>query len=344
MKVGFNSSALNSGHSARGIGFYTRNLLKELKEVKDLEVVEINSNPPQDLDLIHIPYFDFFFNSLSIKKIPTVVTVLDVIPLIYPKAYPSGIRGKIKLMLQKREFKKASAVITISEQSKKDINKYLRVSQDKIFVTYLAAEERFKVIDNKNDLKNISRKYKLPDKFALYIGNVNWNKNILNMARACLEANIELVLIGQSFEQRDNLNHPEMMDFNQFLKLYGNNSYIHILGYVNDSDIVGITNLAEMLLLPSRYEGFGIPVLEAQQCGVPVITSNISSLPEVAGDAAILVDPDNMAEITKAIRLLMIDQKLRNELIKKGFRNAQRFSWSKCAQETYKIYYETVKK
>lgn len=339
IKVGFLMP--ESGHMARGIGAYAKNLLEELHKNKEVVVEQISSfeEVDGDMDLVHTPFFDLFYKTLprNIKK-PTIVTIHDVIPLVFPKYYPPGLKGFLRLQFQKHALNNVAAVITDSDQSKKDIAKYLNISSNKIHVTYLAAGDEFKVIKDQKLLDQVKKKYKLPDRFSLFTGSTNWNKNISSIAQASLAADIDVVFIGKSFEQRQNLDHLELKSFKQFLAKYEFHPSIHILGFVPTEDLVPIINLASVAMLPSYYEGFGLPILEAQSCGVPVIAGNNSSMIEVVGDGAILVDPTNVHEITEAINKIMTHQGTRKMLIERGFKNIKRYSWEKCADQTVEIY------
>lgn len=344
MKIAIDISPLNNAHKNRGVGTYTVNLLDELKKIPELQIQEFNHLTEVKIaDIIHYPYFDLFKHSLVLHKIiPTIVTIHDVIPLVYPKAYPAGIKGSINYYRQKRTLKKVAAIITDSKASEEDIFKYLGVSEEKIFPVSLAPFGHFHKIENINKLEKVRNKFNLPKKFALFIGSVNWNKNLLNMTKAAIMAGMDLVLIGKSFEERSNLNHPEMSSFKSFLKIYSDNPKIHILGFVNDDDLGAIMNIADVLLLPSFAEGFGLPILEAQICGVPVITSNISSMPEVAGKGALMVDPYSVESISGAIKRINNNQEIRQSLIEDGFENVKKFSWKKTAEETLKIYQKSI--
>jgi glycosyltransferase involved in cell wall biosynthesis len=344
MKVGFHSLIAKGGHQGRGIGFYAENLLAHLKRVPDLDIREFSElDELKDADVVHYPTVDFFKRSLPLrKKFPTVVTIHDITPLLFPKHYPPGIRGRINLQFQKKALKSVKRIITDSENSKSDIHKYFKFTLDDIKVVYLAPSDQYQEISDKGKLRQIQNKYSLPEKFALFTGNVNWNKNILNQAAACLETDLDLVLVGKSFETKDDLSHPELRDFKEFLTKYADNPKIHILGFVNTEDLISLYNLAEISLLVSFYEGFGLTILEAQSCGCPVITSNVSSMPEVAGDGAVLVNPGSVSEIKEAIKLLLEDQDFKRVLIKKGFENVKRFNWEKTAQETVKVYKDAL--
>lgn len=340
MKIGFYNQALNSGHSKRGIGFYAKNLLENLKQKSDIEVIEFSKlDKLKPVDLIHYTHFDLFNFTLPLsKKYPTVVTIHDVTPLVFPASYPPGIKGMINHKLQKLSLKTVSAVITDSTNSKTDIQKYLGVDPQKIKVIYLAASSEYKVIKDKEKLQKIEKKYNLPKQFAIYTGSVNWNKNLVNMTKACLNLDLDIVLVGKDFFTKDNLGHHELKSFAEFEKLFSSNPKVHKLGFVETEELVGILNLAEVLLLPSFYEGFGLTILEAQACGVAVITSKISSMPEVAGGAAEYVDPYLVEDIERGIKKILEDKEYKKKLVNLGFENIKRFSWDKTTQETINVY------
>lgn len=344
MKIAIDVSPLNNAHKNRGVGAYTINLLSELKKISELQIQEFNNLAEvKTADVIHYPYFDLFKHSLILhNKIPTVVTIHDAIPLAYPKAYPAGIKGSINFFWQKRALKKAAAVITDSGASKEDIIKYLGISEEKIFPVSLAPFTHFHKIENINELEKVRNKLNLPKKFAVFVGNVNWNKNLLNLSEATINAGIDLILIGKSFEEKNNLDHPELQSYKNFLNKYSDNPQVHILGFMNNEDLTAIINLAYVLLLPSFAEGFGLPILEAQICGTPVITSNISSMPEVAGKGALMVDPYSVESISQAIDNINKNQKIRFNLIKNGFENVKKFTWKKTAEETIKVYQKSI--
>ena len=343
MKVGIDISAMNSMSKDRGIGFYTDYLIKSLKQYTDVEVVVLDGNQPSalshQLDVIHYPFFDFFQPTLKVNpSIPTVVTIHDVIPLVFPKHYPSGIKGKINLFRQRQALKKVKAIITDSESSTRDVKKVFSIKQDKVFSVYLDCADDFKKITKKSSIDQTLIKYRLPSKYVLYTGSVNWNKNLLNQTKAALAQGIDIVYIGKGFESRENLNHPEMKSFKEFLDKYSKNSRVHILGYVSHQELIDLLSGAKAVLYVSYYEGFGLPILEAQSCGTPVITGNTSSMVEVAGKGALLVDPDNEKSIEEAIDTIVSRSEVADEIKEKGYKNLDRFSWKKTAEETVKVY------
>jgi len=347
MKVAIDISPLKSAHQFRGIGAYTKQLVKALQSLKvadfAVELIE-KGGPAKDCDLIHYPYFDLFWTTLPlIKKRRTVVTVHDVTPLVFPKHYPPGIKGRLKLQAQKLSLRRVDAVICDSKNSKNDIFDYLNYPKEKIFVVYLAPSTEFRPIKSILKLQKVKKKYKLPSKFVLYVGDVNYHKNILGLAKACKLIGFPLVIVGkQAAEKKFDRPHVENQPLTQLMKLYGKDPQIFRLGFVPEEDLVVIYNLATVYCQPSFYEGFGLPVIEAMACGTPVVTSQESSLPEVAGEAAVTVDPDDINDIAHGLKLALEDSDLREDLIQRGLKQAKKFSWERTAHETYKVYQKVV--
>lgn len=343
MKIGIDTAAQTNQSAYRGLGNYTTNLIKELETRKEITFYKGNWRSFwQDADLIHFPYFDFYFQTLPInKKRKTIVTIHDCIPLIFPQHYPSGIKGRLKFLAQKISLKNVSKVITDSENSKKDIIKYLNVPKGKISVIYLSASDTYKTIDSTTILRRIVVKYSLPEKFILYIGDVNYNKNLLKLVEAFskLKEDIFLVLVGKSFEKAEL---PEIIGIKSLIKKLSLEKKIKILGYVPEQDLVGIYNLALIYCQPSLYEGFGLQILEAMACGCPVVTSSVSSMPEVAGSAAVLVDPQSSDSIVEGLKQLIEKNDFRDKMIRLGYLRAKQFSWKKTVNSIIKIYEEVL--
>ena len=289
-------------------------------------------------DLLHYSYFHPYFLTLPAKK-PTrgmVVTIHDLIPLIYPVHNPPGIRGRLNFLEQKRRLRNADAIITISETSKKDICRFLKINPDKIHVVYLAPKDIFKSKVSDSMYRYIESKYKLPAKFVLYVGDINYNKNIPGLIKAVKLSGIPLVIVGKNalkIEELAQSNHPEHIHLKEILTDIKSKGVVR-LGFVPDEDLAAIYGLAGVYCQPSYYEGFGLVILEAQACGCPVITSNTSSMPEIAGKGAILVDPYSVDDIIRGMKEV---SKNREKVVKAGFGNIKRFSWEKCARETLKV-------
>ncbi|MHC4726643.1 MAG: glycosyltransferase family 4 protein, partial [Planctomycetota bacterium] len=203
----------------------------------------------------------------------------------------------------------------------------------KITVTYEAADKIYRSITDTSCLNTIRQKYKLPHNFILYVGSLSPRKNIVRLLNAfsqiCQRIPHSLVLTG-SKSWKDSTVYHTMQELNL-------GDRIKQLGYVEPEDMPVLYNLAGAYVYPSLYEGFGLPVLEAMQCGCPVVASNATSIPEVAGDAAILVDPINTTAIAQSIYRVLSDSKLREELVYAGFQQAKKFSWEKCANTMLNI-------
>jgi glycosyltransferase involved in cell wall biosynthesis len=345
LRVGFDIRALSGPSSFRGVGKYTAQLLTALRSSKKVRVVEIKDNTPvPSIDLIHYPFFDFFFLTLPLmKRKKTVVTIHDCTPLVFPKYYPSGIKGKLKLSFQKLSLKSVAVVLADSENSKKDIIRFLGVPEKKIHVTYLAADKIYEKLSQEGKWMALTRKrYQLPEKFLLYVGDINYNKNLPRLITAFKELALRdctLVLVGKAFK---NLRLKEAREIAELIKELKLKEKVKVLGFVPDNDLVKIYNLAQLGCFPSLYEGFGLGALEAMACGCPVLASNTSSLPEVVGRAAFLVDPYSTKNIAQGMKTILEDERLRQELIGAGLVRAKEFSWEKTAQETIGVYQRVV--
>jgi glycosyltransferase involved in cell wall biosynthesis len=187
-------------------------------------------------------------------------------------------------------------------------------------------------------LNNVRRKYSLPESFVLYVGDINYNKNILGLIKAFsgLEGNASLVLVGKAFWEKDL---PETQAIIQLIKSLKLEKKVLRLGFLPAQDLVAIYNLASVYCQPSFYEGFGLPVLEAMACGCPVVAAKNSSLSEICGQAAILVDPENINDMIKGLKKAFLEKK---SLKEKGLTQAKKFSWEKTARQTYEVYQKVV--
>lgn len=345
MRIAIDTSPLYTGHESRGIGAYTKNLVEEFKREKwDFDLVFFNGkNYPADIDLVHYPYFDLYFRTLPVRRDKVrIVTIHDVIPLVFPQHYPAGIKGRINFFFQKIALKNVDAIICDSETSKEDIANKLSIPKSKIYAVYLAAAPKFKKIDDKRFLNGISKKYKLPKKFVLYVGDVNWHKNIENMLKAVKIAVCDLVMVGKALAD-DNI--TQTREINGLIGKLGLNKRIIKTGFIEVDDLAAIYNLARLTLLPSYYEGFGLPVLESMVCGTPVVASNISSIPEISKNNIIFCDPADPQDIAKKIKEVFgfsfykldgLSQKLQKE--------SEKYSWHRVALETANVYRSVINK
>lgn len=327
-----------SGHKLRGTGIYSGKLFESLKKRTDVDIRKVRLHDPLDgFDLVHYPYFDPFFLTLPfVKKIKTVITVHDLIPLKYPKYFPKGIKGFIKWQIQKKLLGFADAILTDSKVSACDITNITGISKEKISIISLGVNEEFKKLDKSETLK-VKNKFNLPDKYLLNVGDINYNKNISGLLRSYCRIRKEfpqigLVLVGEGFVRPS----PSLSDIKMLIKLLNIGNAVHLLGNVDLKDLVGLYNLATLYVQLSFDEGFGLPVLDSMACGCPVLCSRTGSLPEIAGDSAILVDPYDPEEIHKQM-LIAINSDHRI-MIEKGIKMAKSYTWKKCADSTIEVY------
>jgi len=337
-------------HRVRGTGFYIENLKRSLLQYFPNNKYTLfirGQKLPKDIDLVHYPYFEPFFLTLPVfSKYKTVVTVHDLTPLVFPKEFPKGVKGKVKWEIQKRALKRVDGIITDSVSSKNDIVKHVGISANKIYMVYLAAGEEFKKIQNsKVKSQKLQDKYGIPDRFVLYVGDVTWNKNLPRLVEAIKRINLTLVMVGSALVQKefDRLN-PWNQDLLEVQKLAEGDKRIIRLGFVPQEDLVLLYNTATVFAMPSLYEGFGLPILEAMSCGCPVVTAKEGSIQEVAGDAAYYVSAYDTNSIADGIREIFFNQKLQKQLSQKGFMQEKKFSWKKTAEDTVRAYERILEK
>lgn len=283
------------------------------------------------IDLLHIPVPDLFM-----KACPTVVSIEDLAEYRIKNKY-SPLRMLYRKAILPRIARKADHIITVSESSKKDIVELLGTSPDKISVIYHGINKNFRPLDREGAFGSIREKYRVPEEYILYVGRImHPSKNIVRIIRAFHRLRSikgirhKLVLVG-----KNDWGHETVHKTIRELRM---EEEVLFMGYVPDSDLPFFYNCAAAFVFPSLYEGFGLPVIEAMACGLPVMTSNVSSMPEVAGDAALLVNPYDLNEIENGIYSLLSDDRLRQDLIRKGIERSKLFSWCKAGEKYMKIY------
>ena len=337
-----------TGHLHRGTGTYFQNLVKYLSQDSRINIKEIeNTYISPEFDLIHFPYFDPFFITMpgggKLGHTPHLVTVHDLIPLKYPDKFPKGILGLLKWNIQKNSLLRANHIITDSQSSKKEIIKILDIRENKVSVIYLGVEPEFKKITNHKLLVETCAKLNLPDKFILHVGDVNYNKNIPGLISAFSKIEAEfpalnLVLVGRGFVDKT----AQLAQIQVMIKNLRLDQKIYRLAGVSKEDLINLYNLAQIYIQPSFAEGFGLPVIEAFACGVPVIAAESGSLPEIADGAAYLVDPENTDDIANGIKVFINDANLSRELTGRGFDRVKKFNWSNTATETFRLYQKVL--
>ena len=282
------------------------------------------------IDVLHSPGFVIPF----LSRAKNIVTIADMTFMTHPQVHTLFKRAYFGLFMP-CSIRKADTVLAISESTKKDILDLVKVDPDKIQVTHLAHGGEFRLIDKKKAKGFATTKYKINPPFIIFVGMIEPRKNLARVFTAFSEMKKDgmmhkLVIVGKK-----GWKYKEIFEIARKLDL---DKDIVFTGYVPDKDLAILYNAAEMLVYPCLYEGFGIPVLEAMACGCPVITSNVSSMPEVAGDAALLVDPESTENIKSAMSRLIKDRKLNQDMVKRGLKRSDEFSWEGCARETLKAY------
>jgi glycosyltransferase involved in cell wall biosynthesis len=364
LRVGFDARTIHSS----GIGTYSRNLLLEFAR-SDLELVIFCQDEKKELvpaadnfelvsanisalarsgpelfsalvrstrlDLLHVPSH----MAPTPLPVPLVTTIHDVIPLIYPRS----IRNPVARMTYRRQLDRtlraASCVITVSRISQSALHAYAGVPPARVRVIHNGVAERFRPVEDEEALQGIRRRYHLPERFALWIGEFRPQKNLEYLVQTWsrvlgrLSEPLDLVLAGTQ--------EGEYRKIRREVSRRGLEQSVHFPGFIRDSDLPALYSAAELFVFPSLYEGFGLPPLEAMACGTPCVVSNSSALPEVTGRAAMLFNPTSSEQLVDCLVRVVEDPELRERLRREGLRQSALFSWSKAAEETRSVY-ETV--
>jgi len=267
-----------------------------------------------------------------------VLTIHDLIPLLFPQGVRPRYRYYFRFAIG-RLVQTADAIIVDAESTKRAILERFRVSEKKINVIYLGVDgSRFRPIDDEDAIKRVRERYGIgSEPYILFVGNIEPRKNLSVLIRAYaeivnssrLDTDIRLVIAGSKG--------PLAQEVLSLPSQLGLTDRVIFPGIISDEDLPAFYCGAALFVFPSLYEGFGLPVLEAMACGTPVISSNTSSLPEVAGDAAVLVHP-TISDLREAMLKLVTQKTLRDELRRKGFDRVKRFSWDETARRTWQVY------
>jgi glycosyltransferase involved in cell wall biosynthesis len=268
------------------------------------------------------------------KRARTVYTLHDLIFLHYPEYHLPYNRWYLTFAMP-RYLRAADVIVTPSECSRQDAIKYYNLPEAKIKVIYEAAAPHFKPATDPTALDAARQKYNLPQRFILHVGTIEPRKNLSRLLEAFKPLltdwpELKLVLVGKKGWLYDS--------FFQRLQALGLQEIVIFPGFVDEADLPAFYQLAEVFVYPSLYEGFGLGPLEAMACGTPVVSSNSSSLPEVVGDAGLLINPTDTAALSEALRRVLSDATLRAELEHRALARAQQFSWKKAADELEVIY------
>ena len=356
-----------------GIGTYIRNLLRNLARIDreteyvllcrqaDMAVTRqlgenfravLEPSPNYSIrEQAHIPYLllrekpDVYHAPHYVLPplVPcrSVVTIHDTIHMMFPQYLPNRGAYAYARALMWTAAKRSDRILTVSESSRRDIVRYFKVPPEKVVVIYNALDERFGAEPRPEEIARVRERFQLDHGFVLYVGNIKPHKNLVRLIEA-FEAlrrdgfdELKLLIIGDEITKW-----PELRRAVHKYKLH---KHVRFLGFQSEETLAILYRLAAVFVFPSLYEGFGLPPLEAMASGTPVVTSNLSSLPEVAGDAALLVDPYDVGAIRDAIRRVLTEPALREDLRRKGLVRAKQFSWEQSVSRTRQIYLETAR-
>jgi glycosyltransferase involved in cell wall biosynthesis len=287
-----------------------------------------------DLDLLH----SLHYTQPVRLGCSSVVTIHDMTFFLFPHLHTRAKRLFFPIAIRS-SFRRADALVTISESTRQDSIRLLDVPPQKIFTTQLGKTVEFREVKDRDKLTEVREKYNLPDSFILYVGLVEPRKNIPFLLKAYKSLVVEgiqhnLVVVG-----RFGWMYQEV--FKQIEEL-GLEDRVQFTGYLPQDDLPMVYNLASLFVYPTKYEGFGLPALEAMACGTPVITTKISSLPEIVGDAGILIPPGDKQALTGAMAEVLRDSTLSNQLSTRGLQRSEYFTWERTAQETMKVYKQVL--
>lgn len=370
MRIAFDGTTLTPGRT--GVGYYTEHLLQHLaREVEHTgdEIVVVSNKPidtqaplPRQVRVhaghqfpIRIGWMQFraaaalealepdvahFTNGMIPwgSPVDTIVTVHDMSLRLYPQCHPVR-RLLLNRPLMHIAIQQASSIVTVSESARRDLLRFHGVPPDRVSVVHEAASPAFRPIADRARLEDMRASYRLPSRFILYVGTIEPRKNLSRLMTAFAAARRagipqHLVCVGPyGWSSRDLSGHIEKL---------GIQDAVHFTGYVPFGHLPAIYNLGDFFVFPSLYEGFGLPVVEAMASGLPVLTSNTSSLGEIAGDAAVTIDPTDTDALEAAIRSLAFDAELRRDRAERGLVRAGNFSWTQTAREMLAVYHRVA--
>jgi len=330
-----------------------------LKQTKNFKIVELAGGPyptweqfalpkaarDEGCDILHCTSNTAPINT----KIPLIITLHDIIYMESIAIFKKGgtwyqkIGNMYRRYVVPKNIKNSKKIITVSKFERDRIKSFFGHSKDdnRLVAVYNGVSEHFRQINDMQELARVKALYNLPDKFIFFLGNTDPKKNTPNVLKAfsdfikTTDEKIPLLMLdfGAGYLEKilTDIGHKDLME------------HIMLTGYIKNTDLPAIYNLCELFLYPSMRESFGIPILEAMQSGAPVITSNTSSMPEISGGNAYIVDPTKPEEITIGIHKILSDKNYRDDIIQKGLKQAEKFSWRTMAEEVLELYKEVYK-
>ena len=351
-----------------GIGTYIRNLLRHLSRIDQAnEYVLLCHEPDMGVaatlgpnfravlerarnysvvEQVHVPWVlmrekpDVYHAPHYVLPVAvrcrSVVTIHDCIHLMFPQYLPNRAAHAYARGAMWSAARRSDRILTVSEASKRDILHFFNVPPEKIAVVYNAIDERFWIEPHEEEVERVRERFQLHQRFVLYVGGIKPHKNLVRLIEAFAELRkgefeeLKLLIIGDEISKL-----PALRRAVHSHKLH---KHVRFLGFLPDETLAALYRLAAVFVFPSLYEGFGLPPLEAMASGTPVVTSNVSSLPEVTGDAAVLVDPHDARSIEHGIRRVLTDPALAAEMRQRGLMRAREFSWERSVRRTLEVY------
>jgi glycosyltransferase involved in cell wall biosynthesis len=289
-------------------------------------------------DLLHSPHYVLPL----LCRTPSVVTIHDCIHLLFPDYLPSRMAWHYARFMIGSAVRRSAIVLTVSEASRRDILRFFpRADAERVLVVPNAIDSAILDDPGPEEMERVRERYQIRGRFLLYAGNIKPHKNIERLISAFgllrkdpRHSDLKLLIIGDEITRYASLRHR--------VEQAGVRQEVRFFGFVPDRTLAALYRLASVFVFPSLYEGFGLPPLEAMACGTPVVTSRLSSLPEVVGDAATLVDPYSDADIARGIDEVLTDHELRASLVARGRAQARRFSWERSARAVHAAYLRAV--
>lgn len=297
--------------------------------------ISIPISLPISLLINKVDFYHATFMSAPYSLTKSIFTMHDVSPFTHPEFYPQNVLRRLVPTL-KRGLLKSERIICISKNSRKTTADYFNITPDKIDVVYHGVNPDLKTIDKSIARQIVKEQYNIQSPYILYLGKIEERKNIARLIEAYsffkqeVNEDVKLVLAGRR--------HLDRQDITATIKRLGLEQDVIELGYITDEYLSELYSAAEMFVFPSLWEGFGIPILEAMACGTPVITSDVSCLPEIASDAAKLVDPLSTKSIAQSMCQIMQNASVKEKMIKDGYERIKNFKWKNTAIDTINVY------
>jgi glycosyltransferase involved in cell wall biosynthesis len=344
-----------------GIGRYTYEIINNVSKEKDvhlkllvndlemskrifngidnIEFIKMKSKFLSLTEQVELPLIvnkykkDALFHSPSFVSSPfikckMIMTIHDLNHLKFPEYYSRFHKYYYKYIV-KTSALKCEKILTVSNFSKSEIVEWLKCDKNKVVVTYNGVDDKFKIIDDKDELDRVKQKYDLPDKFVLYIGNLKPHKNVETLVKSMkdVDNDIKLIINGKPNES-----------LTKIMNELDLSNRIQFIGYVEDDDLPIMYNLAKIFVFPSLYEGFGLPPLEAMKCGCPTIISDAECLRELVKEKDFVCERKNHKQLSEKINMVIGNEKVRKKFIENGVQCANIYRWSSCVNKTLEVY------